>query len=216
MGKSNRTCEYCGDTFRGIGGLHAHQSAIHDTETAVAVICTWCGDDMDVREWDLDGRHYCSRECSKAWTHYMGQGRRHPNYKGGSTSRSGEYDLTRMAVRHRDGECQRCGAPRCKSGRRLHVHHLIPEGQLDEPHEFTNLIAVCDRCHRTLEQMPKDQQLAECRIESVDTLELSGEIREWYEATHEKMFEPIRAPDPCLQMFGEAQRVLDERETKSS
>ncbi|WP_425504707.1 HNH endonuclease [Salinigranum marinum] len=212
MVEKNQRCEYCGDKFRGIGGLHSHQSAVHDEETSINIRCTWCGEEMEIREWESEGRHYCSRECSKAWNRFLRQGKRHPNYNGGVTTRGRDYDLIATIVHSRDRECRRCGASECASGRNLHIHHIIPESQSDDPHAFSNLIAVCDECHRVLERMPKDQQLAECGIESVDALELSIELRERYESVKENISERRTGPDPCLQMFAEAQKVLNERE----
>jgi len=60
------------------------------------------------------------------------------------------------------------------------------------------------------------QQLAECGIESVDALELSIELRERYESVKENISERRTGPDPCLQMFAEAQKVLNERESKNN
>ncbi|WP_136601193.1 HNH endonuclease [Salinigranum halophilum] len=216
MVKKNQVCEYCGEKYRGIGGLHSHQSAAHEDAISVEAMCTWCGDEMVLREWDADDRNYCSRACSKAWNRFLRQGKRHPNYKHGTTSRGREYDLIATIVHSRDAECRRCGALKCKNGRSLHVHHLTPEAQLDDPHEFSNLITVCDECHQTLERMPREQQLSECGIDSVETLELSDELRERYETVKQNIRERRRGPDPCLQMFAEAQKVLNERKAKSS
>ena len=214
MVEQDQTCEYCGDKYRGIAGLHSHQSSIHEDEITVTVRCTWCGDEMDLRAWEADGRNYCSRECSEAWNRFLRKGKRHPNYKDGVATRGREYDLIATIVDSRDRTCRRCGASKCKNGRNLHIHHIIPEAQADEPHEFTNLVAVCDKCHRALEGLPKDEQLAECGLESVDALELSDELRERYERVKKNIAERRSGPEPCLQMFAEAQKVLSEWRAK--
>jgi hypothetical protein len=56
-------------------------------------------------------------------------------------------------ARERDGHrCQRC--KEAVTGKRAHVHHLIPERCFDTPeeaHALTNLVTLCDKCHLTVE-----------------------------------------------------------------
>ena len=66
------------------------------------------------------------------------------------------WNATRRRVLDRDGHaCRFCGTTndehREEHGRGLHAHHIIPEGDggRDAPE---NLITVCCRCHRTLEE----------------------------------------------------------------
>lgn len=207
-------CEYCGDSFRGKKGLRIHQAQAHDEETSTTVRCTWCGDELTVREWKAEGRHYCSTDCSKAWNRFLRKGENHPNYKGGGSNRPDHYRLIAMAVRSRDEyTCQRCGSQKTADNRRLHVHHLTPEDETSDPHRFENLVTVCDRCHQPLEKLDVDQQLEECGIESRDELALSEDDRAWYDAALENVYEVNEDPEPWPGMFEEAQKVLEERDS---
>lgn len=210
-----RTCQYCGNEYKGSRGLKQHQSRKHKDEIQTDVRCTWCGDDVTVREWEADERHYCSRACSKAWRRFLKSGKRHPNYKdGGSPDMTNRVQLMKMAVRRRDGyQCKRCGSEDTGDGRRLHVHHITPEDSAANPHRFENLIAVCDGCHKPLEAMDPAEQLAACGLESREELTLPDEIREWYENKMADMHHLGDAyPEPWVGMYAEAQRVIDRRE----
>jgi 5-methylcytosine-specific restriction endonuclease McrA len=67
----------------------------------------------------------------------------------------------REAVRDRDNrECQYCGLSESEHfeqyGQKLHVHHIIPARQIDNPEKRNskdNLEAVCLSCHMEVEQM---------------------------------------------------------------
>lgn len=205
------TCEYCGGEYRGVSGLHTHQSQMHSAEVTTTVGCTWCGSEIELSEWDVDDRNYCSPECSRAWISFLKQGERHPNYKDGSTTRGRAYELLTMAVRKRDEyACRRCGAEHTADGRKLHVHHITPEGRTDEPHQATNLVTLCDKCHIPTEKLPESEQLDLFGVESRQALELEGEAEVWYEAAVSNIIEDD-APDPCPSMFEEAQRVIEAR-----
>lgn len=183
----------------------------HTEETSATVPCNWCGEEIEVRVWEADSRHYCSRECSKAWNVYLRKGSTHPNYKHGET-RGKIFRWTAYVVRHRDGECLRCGRERAgDDGRALHVHHITPEEEADDPHDPKNLLSVCAGCHRHLEGLSADEQLQECGIDSRDELVLEGGLSEWLEGVMGDM--PLEnAPDPRPGMFEEAQRIKSERD----
>lgn len=67
-----------------------------------------------------------------------------------------EWEAIRRRVRARDGyRCRVCGAPE-PPGQAHDVHHLRPLRTFQDPaeaHSPENLITVCRRCHRRLEQM---------------------------------------------------------------
>lgn len=87
----------------------------------------------------------------------------------------------RESVRERDDyECQHCGMSNGdhedQFGEALHVHHLIPANEFEEPdrrNDTCNLVALCRLHHRTWEAAddvcPLDQSLPEdCDPEAVD------------------------------------------------
>lgn len=209
--KMSRTCQHCGQECKGKRGIRIHLARAHDDETSTTAPCNWCGEELNVRVWEADQRHYCSRECSDAWNAYIRSGENHPNHQDGS-SRGPAYDLLKMYVRWRDdGTCQRCGRERDENGRRMDVHHITPESDADCPHRPSNLITVCRGCHQELESESREDQLAECGIESVNELEFSGQLAEQYRAKKEETDCTGNAPSPRPGMFAEAQRLQDER-----
>jgi len=205
------TCPHCGDEFNGKRGLQVHMAATHDEETTATVRCNWCGSCMEVREWKTEKNHYCTRPCGVAWTTYLKTGDRHPNYRDGK-SRGRKFRWVAMAVRSRDGACVRCGRERSsKDGRALHVHHIVPEKEAEDPHDPQNLLSVCAGCHQTLERLTPEEQLNECNIDSHEQLRLRGEAAEWL-SKYEKQIEVFSsAPDPWPGMFAEAQKHLSQR-----
>lgn len=198
-------CEYCGQECRGKGGLRSHITSAHADEVETTDRCNWCGSVVEVKIWDLDDRNYCSRDCAYAWTTFLKLGERHPSYKDGE-SRSWDYERLADIIRKRDGECLCCGADKAgEAGRRLHVHHIIPEDEAEEPHVPTNLITLCGTCHPRLESMEPEEQLNECGIADGDELEVEDDLREWLESM--KGSKAIkRAPEPWPGMFEEAQK----------
>jgi hypothetical protein len=208
-------CPYCGEEYRGRRGVKIHMAAVHDEATSVTAPCNWCGVSVEVREWEVDEHHYCSRECGKAWNAYIRRGESHPNYVDGS-GRGKEFDWVANAIRARDGDCVRCGKEDGGSdGRRLHVHHIVPEDEAENPHEPTNLLAVCGSCHPELEGLTPERQREECGIESVEELELNGRIKEWLDSLKEQHKVLAAAADPWPGMFAEAQDTLENRREDS-
>lgn len=51
------------------------------------------------------------------------------------------YNKVRLAVRRRDGGCVVCG-----NTKKLHVHHIIPDGLSTED----NLVTLCRTCHQVV------------------------------------------------------------------
>lgn len=209
-----KECRYCGQECRGKSGLRSHMTSKHEAEVSTTDRCNWCGSDVEINEWKLDERNYCSRDCAHAWTSYIRLGKRHPSYKDGS-SRSWDYNRLADVVRKRDGECLSCGADKAgDSERRLHVHHITPEDDTENPHLPTNLISLCAKCHKKLERMDPTRQLNECGLSGREQLTLPDSLRDWYE--DKKGSRAIkRAPEPWFGMFEEAQNYLAERENNA-
>jgi 5-methylcytosine-specific restriction endonuclease McrA len=61
----------------------------------------------------------------------------------------------RRLVRNRDCfRCQKCGKHEEEHDTELHVHHIVPLREFDEPEEAntpTNLVTVCPTCHADVE-----------------------------------------------------------------
>ncbi|WP_425494288.1 HNH endonuclease [Natronoglomus mannanivorans] len=116
-----------------------------------------------------------------------------------------------MAVRRRDGECVRCGQEKTSNGCALHVHHIVPENEAEDPHNPQNLLSVCEACHRTLERQSPEEQLRECDIDSLKQLRLRGEAAEWLSKYREQIEVFASAPDPWPGMFAKAQKHLSQQ-----
>lgn len=207
---NHKTCPHCEDEFSGEKGLRIHMAATHEEEITETVRCNWCGSLIEVREWETEQNHYCTRSCGVAWTTYLKIGDRHPSYVDG-TSRGREFRWIAMAVRCRDGECVRCGQEKSSNGCALHVHHIVPEKEAEDPHNPQNLLSVCEACHQTLERQSPEEQLRECDIDSLEQLRLRGEAAEWLSKYREQIEVFASAPDPWPGMFAEAQKHLSQQ-----
>jgi len=68
-----------------------------------------------------------------------------------------DWEEVREWILEREGhQCWECG-----SERRLHVHHiekLVWFETTDEAHQPKNLVALCEHCHRDLENQPEHFQ----------------------------------------------------------
>jgi len=81
-----------------------------------------------------------------------------PNVKANKKSKTNErkrtklytenWDVIRKRVYQRDGyRCVMCG----KKGK-LHAHHIIPV-RISKDNSLNNLVSVCNKCHRKLEEV---------------------------------------------------------------
>jgi len=107
--------------------------------------CEECGEPFQVPTAWADGRKYCSRECMAD-----------ANWQGGRVPYYGRnWHKVRLAVRNRDCfRCQRCGTHEDECDTELHVHHIVPLREFDEPEEAntpSNLVTVCPSCHGEVE-----------------------------------------------------------------
>lgn len=161
------TCVFCGSSFRESSGqanrfcsrqcFHAWRSEnisgdSHWQYSSIEKICEECGDAYTVQPARVERSRFCTREClNKA---NSGEGAF--NWKGGHANYYGEnWHRMRRVVRTRDCfRCRKCGMheDECETG--LHVHHIVPLREFDEPEEAntpSNLVTVCPSCHGEVE-----------------------------------------------------------------
>lgn len=112
---------------------------------------------ITVRRW-LNYHDIEIRDRSEALS-----GELHPRWKGGHVPYGkGWTEKKRKNVRSRDSHrCQACGKTQqeCieKYGVKLHVHHIIPARNVDDPEErnsMNNLVSLCRDCHADWEGIP--------------------------------------------------------------
>jgi len=125
---------------------------MRDRETSV---CEQCGDSYSVKPSVKHKRRFCSKPCyHKALTNVTGN--EHPCWKGGYEPYYGEgWPQMRHMVRNRDCfRCRKCGMHEDECDTELHVHHIVPLREFDEPEEANtpnNLVTVCPSCHKEVE-----------------------------------------------------------------
>jgi len=95
---------------------------------------------------------FCSRECRDEA--FIGED--HPSWRGGAIPYYGpNWPRMRQVVRNRDCfRCQQCGTHEDECDTELHVHHIVPLREFDEPEEAntpSNLVTVCPSCHGVVE-----------------------------------------------------------------
>jgi hypothetical protein len=84
-------------------------------------------------------RHFCSVDCKKEW--FENNRKTHPYYYYGK-----DWLMIRKQVIKRDkNQCKRC-----KSKKRLHVHHKEKWLETNN-NDLSNLITLCHSCHRKVE-----------------------------------------------------------------
>lgn len=171
--KSELTCENCGDEFtewtyrveEGDGVYCSHECRNEGLKNGVTVSCSWCGSDVyrqqslldSMGDYSLD-HHFCDKECEREFKQVNWVREDHPRWEGGSDGvnavRNALSDKSwfRVAKENRRNECQNCGAE--ADNRELDVHHIIPVAAGGTNHE-ENLITLCIKCHRKIEQYTK-------------------------------------------------------------
>lgn len=121
--------------------------------------CAVCGDEIERYPAEVTGEvTVCGRECLGEWLSEAFRGSDHPNWKGGDTGRYGPgWNRVRRQALERDGfQCVLCGAGTADIGRNPDVHHIVPvrtfeqseTHDLTDAHFLTNVVSLCQSCHR--------------------------------------------------------------------
>lgn len=140
----------------------------HPDWQQVEVECDYCGEATRRKQSMLDfARYFCDADCQAAYqAENWPSGDDHPNWSETPPSKAVSYGLgwnesKRESVRERDGRaCQGCGRSEDTNldefGVKLHVHHITPARDFDNPRErnaMENLISLCSVCHPQWERM---------------------------------------------------------------
>lgn len=169
--KIELNCIVCGKSFKAMPSRLKRKAsqkccsnecyrASRRTGKSVNCNCNHCGKGF-YKAPSLQKKHdnnFCSVECMGSFysetgmfsgensATYIGSFDRHKKYYGP------DWHPQRRAARKRDKYiCQRCGVSELKYGQELSVHHLIPFIKFDdylEANELSNLISLCEPCHR--------------------------------------------------------------------
>jgi len=147
------TCDYCGEGYqeppsRAEASRFCSARCMYDSNTkAVSLVCKECGDEYVCPLHAAEESNYCSRECNIESQRLRGEGGH--QYYGQNWCRM------RRVVRNRDCfRCRRCGMHEDECNTELHVHHIVPLREFDEPEEAntpSNLVTVCPSCHGEVE-----------------------------------------------------------------
>jgi len=145
----------------------------HPLTERIEVKCEWCDNSMQRIPAVAGSRtyHFCNYDCMGKWRSEYRAGENAPAWEGGGELYRGPNWLKqRDRAVERDGrQCQRCGCTESEHfdeyGRELGVHHLTPVREFyreagDEEPDFTevnaldNLVTLCVKCHRRIEELP--------------------------------------------------------------
>jgi 5-methylcytosine-specific restriction endonuclease McrA len=172
---TERTCEYCGNTFRVQPSRIKHGRGRHCSKTCqyasakakprrdVKFTCLCCGVafSLSVSKASNKGAgKYCSRQCRDQ--HWVGENTPNWQHGGGVYKRGPRWYSTRRRILDRDKTCRQCGA---EGG--LHVHHIIPFRMFDnadDANSDNNLTSLCPPCHRLADSQFKWVATAEGSI----------------------------------------------------
>lgn len=138
----------------------------------VTIECTHCGESEKKIQQHVKRaeNNFCSQECHWEW---LGEGNapvgeEHHQYNPDTSSPQygSGWLLQRRKARKRDKyTCQRCGIDEVEHkdmyGCELHVHHITPWDEFDDPRErnkLTNLVTLCASCHAKIEHLPISPQ----------------------------------------------------------
>lgn len=113
--------------------------------------CEVCESEFEVYPNHYHPARFCGQACYGKWLSENNSGEDNPCWKGGSRPYYGPnwHRQRRKALDRDDHTCQDCG-----SVERLHVHHIRPIREFDEPKRanvLINLVTLCASCHRKWE-----------------------------------------------------------------
>ena len=158
------TCQQCGNLFTPNTLARSQKYCSYDCvhlarRKRIQKICRYCGEHFECHAYREETNLHCSKQCFIA----DNVGPNHPAWKGGSINSYGpNWNQQRKKVRKRDGyRCQHCGISQKKLNRSLDIHHIRPfkefgyipgqNNNYKKANELTNLISLCQPCHRRAE-----------------------------------------------------------------
>lgn len=164
IGRQNlsiQICEQCKNEFRATGSAKrrnpgrfcSRECLFQSMRTRIDCVCLQCGNAFTTlpKEIKKGAGKYCSNECRGLAL----RGENSPHWRGGHDSYRGENWMhqRQLAWKRDKGICQHCGK---KSKKRKHdVHHIRPfrlyNGDYVAANELTNLITLCQTCHKLAE-----------------------------------------------------------------
>ena len=128
----------------------------------VEMECPVCGESFECYRCEQDRRRFCSRECKGEWMSENLVGESALAWEGGAPKEYGyNWYLQRKKALKRDSYiCQNCSTTRSEHqtefGTDLHVHHITPAKEFDDPEErnaLQNLVTLCADCHGLAERV---------------------------------------------------------------
>lgn len=161
-----RTCDYpkCDNTYetynyrveKGQDLCCSAECGMKNSRGGEYFDCENCGEELYRRPSNAkkDTRKYCSKKCKgidlSGENHYAWKDETvyAPTYYGGWERRRN------IRLETDNYECQECG-----STDNLHVHHITPYREFDDPfkaNEQENLITLCEKCHLSYEAGSKE------------------------------------------------------------
>lgn len=157
-----RNSKFCCGSCSAYDRLSKHPNASVYPADYVTIYCEWCSKEYTIHKRYIEnGRksRFCSRDCLNHHTSFRMVGAGNPNYIGGTRfpDRGENWSEQRKKAFKRDGgTCQICGRKqKPKEKRVIHVHHIIPyktfEGDYLRANQLSNLITLCQKCHRKVE-----------------------------------------------------------------
>jgi len=131
----------------------------------VTIQCDQCGKEALMWEHRVgqNDRQFCDDDCYKEWQSQNRVGEDHPGWRGGDYPRDRGTDwpaLRGKTLEEYGYECQGCGRHdddhHAEHGVGLHVHHIQPVRQFDDPADadtVDNLVPLCRDCHPEWEKI---------------------------------------------------------------
>jgi len=144
-------CAVCGEKFdRNPSKVKevnycSHECAQTGRSKKVDLECDECGKEFKRSPSEVYDRNFCSASCYGKYQRLDGPRKR----------RLGDWSKKRQMALERAGytcEHPQCDRNKCRNGKSLQVHHIIPNRFTDlENHDMSNLLVLCREHHNEIE-----------------------------------------------------------------
>lgn len=172
--KSRKDAKYCG---RNCLGTANGRRAKEKLSKQVMVSCSCCETTFNKKPSVVKPLNFCTIECMGIYysQNELFSGENSGTWGGGKISYYGPNWLAqRRAARKRDEHtCQRCRIKEIEYGQELSVHHIIPFSTIDDykiANELSNLVSVCEPCHRIIHSGENHPSKFKRKLKSVDDI----------------------------------------------
>jgi hypothetical protein len=136
-------------------------------QTPIKIKCSFCKKNLLRPKWHVNQNtnNFCNHKCFGKWKSNEWTGKNNPAWSGGKYLYYGaNWIKIQKYIRKRENhKCKNCNKKEKDLRRFLDIHHIVPfrffSGNYKKANKESNLVALCENCHKKAENFCKNGKL---------------------------------------------------------